>query len=107
MKRDLLSSSADSEIIITLMSIRELEEAPHGDYRRTRRAWKQITFDYLETEAGEVNTGQIRPATRENLRSWLSRFEGKQAAFAPHTRDYQDRHRPKSTCRLLARRRLR
>jgi hypothetical protein len=38
MKRDLLSSSADSEIIITLMSIRELEEAPHGDYRRTRRA---------------------------------------------------------------------
>jgi transposase len=43
---------------------------------------KQLTFDYVETETGEVKTGQIRPATRENLRSWLSRFEGKQAAFA-------------------------
>jgi transposase len=43
---------------------------------------KQLTFDYLQTETGEVQTGQIRPATRENLRSWLSRFDGKQAAFA-------------------------
>jgi hypothetical protein len=30
---------------------------------------KQITFDYLEIETGEVKTGQIRPATRERLRS--------------------------------------
>jgi transposase len=43
---------------------------------------KQITFDYLEIETGEVKTGQIRPATRERLSSWLSRFEGKQASFA-------------------------
>jgi transposase len=43
---------------------------------------KQITFDYLETETGEVQTGQIRPATREHLRGWLSRLEGKQAVFA-------------------------
>jgi|SRR5215207_783472 len=43
---------------------------------------KQITFDYIEMETGEVKTGQIRPATRERLHGWLSRFEGKQAAFA-------------------------
>lgn len=43
---------------------------------------KQITFDYVEIETGEVRCGEIRPATREQLSGWLSRFEGKQAAFA-------------------------
>jgi transposase len=43
---------------------------------------KQITFDYIDTQTGEVTTGKIRPATRERLRSWLCRFKGKQAAFA-------------------------
>jgi transposase len=45
---------------------------------------KQITFDYVGMETGEVKTGQrLRPATRENLRRWLSRFEGREeAAFA-------------------------
>ena len=38
---------------------------------------KQITFDYVEMETGEVKSGEIRPATRERLRGWLSRFEGK------------------------------
>jgi transposase len=34
-------------------------------------------------ETGEVSRGEIRPATREHLSGWLSRFEGKkQAAFA-------------------------
>ena len=38
----------------------------------------QITFDYLDTETGEVSTGQVRPATRAVLRSWLSeRFAGR------------------------------
>jgi transposase len=36
----------------------------------------QITFDYLDTDSGEVTTGQIRPATREVLRSWVDRFHG-------------------------------
>ncbi|MGH2456644.1 MAG: IS110 family transposase [Candidatus Limnocylindria bacterium] len=31
----------------------------------------QITFDCLDTEGGELMTGQIRPATRANLRRWL------------------------------------
>lgn len=43
----------------------------------------QITFDYLDTETGEVTTGQMRPATRLVLRSWLGRFEGRtDVAFA-------------------------
>ena len=38
----------------------------------------QITFDYLDTETGEVSTGQVRPATRPVLRRWLTeRFAGR------------------------------
>src|SRR6266508_3418968 len=43
----------------------------------------QITFDYLDTETGEITTGQIRPAARQVLRSWLGRFDGSSdVAFA-------------------------
>ena len=43
----------------------------------------QITFDYLDTDTGEVVTGQIRPATRQALRKWLGRFDGQcEVAFA-------------------------
>jgi transposase len=38
----------------------------------------QITFDYLDTETGEVTRGQIQPATRARLREWLTRFGGRQ-----------------------------
>lgn len=38
----------------------------------------QITFDYLDTDTGEVSTGQIRPATRAALQHWLrERFPGR------------------------------
>lgn len=38
----------------------------------------QITFDYLDTDTGELSTGQIRPATRATLRRWLGeRFAGR------------------------------
>ena len=47
---------------------------------------KQITFDYMEMETGEVHRGKIRPATRESLREWLDefteQFSGKQIAIA-------------------------
>src|SRR5215213_3169548 len=47
---------------------------------------KQITFDYMEMESGEVHRGEIRPADRESLRGWLDefteRFSGKQIAIA-------------------------
>jgi transposase len=37
----------------------------------------QITFDYVDTQSGEVTTGQIRPATRPVLRQWLARFHAR------------------------------
>jgi transposase len=44
---------------------------------------KQITFDYLDTETGQVQRGQVSPADREHLRAWLARFAGrKDVAFA-------------------------
>ena len=44
---------------------------------------KQITFDYLDTETGQVRRGQVSPADREHLRAWLTRFNGRgDAAFA-------------------------
>ena len=38
---------------------------------------KQITFDYLDTETGQVRRGRIDPACRQFLRSWLDRFAGR------------------------------
>jgi transposase len=44
---------------------------------------KQITFDYLDTDTGEVKRGQIAPADRQHVRAWLARFAGHgEAAFA-------------------------
>lgn len=43
----------------------------------------QITFDYMDTETGEVNCGRIAPADRPYLREWLRRFKGRDdVAFA-------------------------
>ncbi len=44
---------------------------------------KQITFDYIEMESGEVHRGKIRPATRESLREWLDEFTER---FSPVSR---------------------
>ena len=43
---------------------------------------QQITFNYVETETGEVHRGKISPATRVELRRWLEQFDGQPAAFA-------------------------
>lgn len=43
---------------------------------------QQITFDYLDTETGDVRRGEIRPATRDRVRAWLARFTGQEAVFA-------------------------
>ena len=43
----------------------------------------QLTYDYIETESGEVWRGKIRPADRDHLRAWLTRFaEVEPVAFA-------------------------
>jgi len=62
----------------------ELEEVPMtivGGFDVHRA---QITFDYLDTDTGEVSTGQIRPASRAVLGKWFAqRFGGRDdVAFA-------------------------
>jgi transposase len=36
----------------------------------------QLTYDYLDLSTGEVQTGRVTPAHRDQLRCWLERFEG-------------------------------
>lgn len=43
---------------------------------------RQITFDYLDGDTGELLRGRVVPADRETLRAWLGRFAGQSAAFA-------------------------
>ena len=43
----------------------------------------QITFDYLDTDTGEVSRGQLRPATRTTLRRWLPEPVPGRNAVAP------------------------
>jgi len=45
----------------------------------------QITFDYVDLRTGEEVRGQIRPATREEVRSFLAGLGTKNAAFALET----------------------
>jgi transposase len=42
---------------------------------------RQITFDYVDTDSGETSRGQIKPASRLEVREWLTRFDGVDAAF--------------------------
>lgn len=42
----------------------------------------QITYDYLDSDTGEVSRGRIQPADRDHLRAWLKRFQGRDATFA-------------------------
>src|SRR5215213_8520219 len=64
--------------------VQELEEVPMAIVGGFDVHRAQITFDYLDPDTGEVATGQIRPATRAVLRSWLGdRFAGRDGvAFA-------------------------
>lgn len=43
---------------------------------------RQITYDWIDTDSGEMCRGQLSPATRLELRAWLARFTGQQADFA-------------------------
>jgi hypothetical protein len=42
----------------------------------------QITFDLVDHEGGEVRRGRIVPATREQLREWLSGVETRRLVVA-------------------------
>jgi transposase len=43
---------------------------------------RQITYDWIDTDSGETCRGQLSPATRLELRTWLEQFHGQPAAFA-------------------------
>src|SRR6266496_3241767 len=38
---------------------------------------RQVTFDCLDTVAGQARRGRIDPACRQTLREWLARFAGR------------------------------
>jgi transposase len=42
----------------------------------------QITFDWADSETGELRGGVLRRPDRERLRRWLAQFEGQEADFA-------------------------
>ena len=43
----------------------------------------QLTYDYVDLATGEVHTGRVTPAHRDQLRIWLERFRGLEGvAFA-------------------------
>jgi GNAT superfamily N-acetyltransferase len=43
----------------------------------------QITYDYVDTESGQIRRGKIRPALREDVSAWLERFRGEvEVSFA-------------------------
>lgn len=42
----------------------------------------QITYDYLDTDSGEVSRGRIQPAHRGSLKLWLRQFHGRDVSFA-------------------------
>jgi transposase len=54
-----------------LSPVQEHEEAPMAIVGGFDVHRAQITFDQVDTDSGEVRTGQVRPATRANLRRWL------------------------------------
>jgi len=37
---------------------------------------RQLTFEYLDIDTGELRNGRVAPADREHLRAWLARFAG-------------------------------
>jgi transposase len=43
---------------------------------------RQITFDYLGTDTGELRRGRIAPADRDHLRAWLGRLPETDGEFA-------------------------
>jgi transposase len=42
----------------------------------------QITYDWIDSDTGQRQRGQLAPANREHLRMWLEQFAGQQATFA-------------------------
>jgi transposase len=59
-----------------------LEEVPMAIVGGLDLHRKQITFDVLDTETGQVRRGRISPADRQLFRGWLAEFAGQQVELA-------------------------
>src|SRR5215211_989501 len=61
---------------------RSSKEVPMGIIGGLDVHRSQITFDWIDSDSGQRERGQLAPAHREHLRMWLEQFAGRQAAFA-------------------------
>lgn len=43
---------------------------------------RQMTYDWVDTDTGEVDRGRIQPLTRQRLRAWLAELPADDGAFA-------------------------
>jgi hypothetical protein len=65
-----------------LSPVQELGEVPTAVVGGFDVHGAQITFDQVDTDSGEVRTGQVRPATRANLRRWPAPLARADVAYA-------------------------
>jgi hypothetical protein len=66
-----------------LAAVRERIAAATDTHTVERLTRKQIIFDYLGTETGQVRRGRVAPVGRAHLRAWSARFPGREdVAFA-------------------------
>ena len=58
------ASAVHWEVIVTIVGGIDIHRA-------------QLTYDYVDLATGEVHTGRVTPAHRDQLRVWLERFHGR------------------------------
>jgi transposase len=61
---------------------RSSKEVPMGIIGGLDVHRSQITYDWIDSDTGQRQHGQLAPANREHLRVWLEQFAGRPAAFA-------------------------
>jgi transposase len=82
MWRDPLGTEASVPLETRPWFLMVLEEVPVVMVGGLDLHRKQITFDVLDTESGEVWRGRISPADRELFRGWLAGFAGQRVELA-------------------------
>ena len=63
--------------------VQELEEVPMAIVGGIDVHRGQLTYDYLETDIGEIRRGQVRPANRKGLCQGTARSPGGRTARLP------------------------
>jgi transposase len=82
MWRDPLGTEASVPLGTRPWFLMVLEEVPMAMVGGLDLHRKQITFDVLDTDTGEVRRGRISPADRQLFRGWLAGLAGKQVELA-------------------------